>query len=250
MKIIIRFIKFLFTLFAGAVFILSLILVVPCYFFIFTFYPKEKAPRIAHGLSKRWAKTVLTFFLIRVKVIHKEYINPEQTYVFVANHQSQIDIPAYAVSCSNTLRFLAKKELTKIPLLGYVINHLYISVDRKDKAAKIKSMENMMASLREGVSVFICPEGTRNRTDQPLLSFHDGAFRLAIESQLPLAVLTIKGAEKLLSPLRPLELSPGTLTCIWSKPVETKGMTMNDLEALKENARGLMMECLADDVKG
>ena len=177
-------------------------------------------------------------------------IDPSQTYVFIANHQSFLDIPAYAIACNNSIRFLAKVELTKIPLLGYVIRKIYITVDRKDKAARLKSIENMLDSLREEISVFICPEGTRNRTEKPLLDFHDGAFRLAIESQLPLAVLTVKGAEKLLSPLRPLELSPGTITCVWAKPIATSGMNIDDLPRLKEEARNLMLAILDESGNG
>ncbi len=238
---VIRFFKVLFTIFAALFFIVTFFIFVPVYFLIFTFFPDKKAAHIAHGLSRIWAKTLFTVFLVRARVKNKNYIDPKQTYVFVANHQSQLDIPSYALSCKNSFRFLAKIELTKIPLLGYVIRRLYIPVDRKDKIARAKSIENMKNSLREGISVFICPEGTRNRTDQPLLDFHDGAFRLAIESQLPLAVLTVKGAEKLLTPLRPLELSPGVIHCIWEKPIQTSGMTMADLPKLREQARNLML---------
>ena len=244
MTYILRFFKIIFTLYAGAFFILTFFIFVPCYFFIFTFYSDKKSPHKAHRLSQTWAKTLFTFFLIRAKVINKDFIDPKQTYVFVANHQSQLDIPAYALSCKNSLRFLAKIELTKIPLLGYVVRKLYISVDRKNKEARIKSIENMKDSLREGISVFICPEGTRNRTNQPLLDFHDGAFRLAIDSQLPLAVLTLTGAEKLSNPLKPLELSPGIIYCTWSKPIITSGMTQEDLPKLKEATRNLMLEIL------
>jgi len=220
---------------------LSFFIFFPCYFIVFNIYPKEKAPKIAHRLSQLWARTLFAIFFIRVRIVNAQFIDAQKTYVFIGNHRSFLDIPAYAIACKNTIRFLAKVELTKIPLLGYVIRKTYISVDRKDKAARLQSINNMLDSLKEKISVFICPEGTRNRTERPLLDFRDGAFRLAIESQLPLAVLTVKGADKLLSPKRPLELSPGIITCIWSKPIDTLGMTMDDLETLKEKARVLMI---------
>ena len=215
------------------------------YFLAFTFLPASKAPHYAHRyVSRNGAAILLTLFGVRLIIKNRDFIDPGQTYVFAANHQSQLDIPAFARSCRNTVRFLAKAELTKVPVLGYVIRKLYISVNRSDKSDRAKSMENMMASLREGVSVFICVEGTRNRTDQPLLPFKDGAFRLAIESQLPLAVLTIIDSKKLLNPNRPFELSPGTMHGAWSRPIETKGMTMDDLPKLKEMARDCMMKVL------
>jgi 1-acyl-sn-glycerol-3-phosphate acyltransferase len=241
MHFVFRILRILFTVYAALFFILTFFIVIPCYFIIFSFFSKEKAPAIAHRITQFWGKILFIFFFIRVKVKNKKFIDPKQTYVFVANHQSQLDIPAYTIACKNTLRFLAKVELTKAPLLGYVIRNLYITVDRKDKEARNRSMENMKRSLREGISVFICPEGTRNKTDQPLLDFRDGAFRLAIESQLPLAVLTLRNSGKLLSPHRPFEMSPGVIQCIWSEPVVTVGLTMDDLEMLKEKTRILMI---------
>ena len=244
MNFIPRVLRFLFSLVIVVLFVITFFITIPIYFFIFTFFKKARAAVIAHQLTRYWGRTLFIIFLIRIKIKNKNLIDPKKTYVFVANHQSFLDIPAYTVACSNTLRFLAKVELTKAPLLGYVIKNLYISVDRKDKMARVKSMENMMDSLKDGVSVFICPEGTRNRTDKPLLDFHDGAFRLGIESQLPIAVLTLQDSKKLLSPSRPFELSPGILHGIWSKPIDTKGMTMEDLSRLKEMAKNLMLENL------
>ncbi len=160
------------------------------------------------------------------------------------HHRSMLDIPAYALASKNTFRFLSKAELARIPVLGFIIRNLYITVDRKNKNDRARSMEAMLQSLRDGVSIFICPEGTRNKTTAPLLEFRDGAFRTAIAAQVPLAVLTVKNAENLLSPLRPIELRPGTVELIWSNPIPTKGMTMDDLEKLKAMARALMISNL------
>jgi 1-acyl-sn-glycerol-3-phosphate acyltransferase len=103
----------------------------------------------------------------------------------------------------------------------------------------------MKASLRERFSVALFVEGTRNRSDKPLLDFKDGAFRLAIEAQVPLAVLTVLDSGRLQNPIRPFELSPGTVHCVWSKPIETAGMTAADVPVLKEKARQLMLGELA-----
>ena len=237
----IRGIRFIYGMLAAVLFAVSLILVVPVYFIVFSFFPQKRAPHIAHKISRAWAKIFYIIFLIRVKTNGKQLIDDTKTYVFISNHLSQLDIPAYAIACKNTIRFLAKIELTKIPLMGYIIRKLYLSVDRSSKEARSQSMLNMQKSLQEGISVFICPEGTRNRTSQPLLDFKDGAFRLAIKAQVPLAVLTVLDSQKLLSPLRPVELAPGTIHAIWDKPIDTTGMTEDDLPALKEKARALML---------
>ena len=239
---LIRALRFLFGIYAALVFTVTMLIVVIAYVFIFSFAPKKKAPHWAHRyVSYNWAKTLFIFFLVRWKIKNLHLIDPKENYVFVANHRSMLDIPAYALASKNTFRFLSKAELTKIPVLGFIIRNLYITVDRKDKNDRVRSMEAMMKSLRDGVSIFICPEGTRNKTKEPLLDFRDGAFRIAIQAQVPIAVLTVKNAEKLLSPLRPIELRPGTIELVWSKPIPTKGMTMDDLDKLKNMARSQMI---------
>lgn len=226
-------------------FAITLFMVLPAYLLIFTFTSRAQAPHLAHqGVSRNWAKLLFPLFFIRYRVHGMEKLDTRKTYVFIANHRSMLDIPAYALACKNTFRFLAKKELTRIPGLGWIIQKLYISVDRSDNTGRAKSMEAMKQSLREGISVFICPEGTRNTSDRALLPFKDGAFRLAIEAQVPLAVLTVTGSDKRLSPLHPLTLLPGDLTCIWDEPIETRGMTTSDVEELKERARNLMLNHL------
>lgn len=235
----------LFGLFAAIVFAVTLVLVIPCFFLIFTFSNAKRAPHLAHQyIARNWARILFPFFGIRLKIEGKEKLITGNTYVFIANHRSQLDIPAYALATDHTFRFLAKEELTRIPLLGYVIRKLYISVNRKDKAARARSMDKMVQSIRDGISVFICPEGTRNTTDRPLLDFRDGAFRLAIAVQVPVAVMAIIGSDKLLSPKHPTALSPGTMICRWGEPIDTKGMTEADVPKLKEKATIQMLELL------
>ena len=239
-----RILRFIYSLYCIVPFVISFIIVVPCYFLIFNFYSKQKAPQVAHSLSRFWAAYLFFFFFIRVKIKNKEFIDPKQTYVFVANHLSLLDIPLYARACSNTLRFLSKAELTKIPLMGYIIKNLYITVDRSDKKDRSKSLDRMQASLDEGISVFLAPEGTRNKTNVPLLEFREGAFRLAIKAQVPLAILTIKNSQKLLSPHRPLEMRPGTIYAEWSEPLKTTNLREDDFLLLKEKTRETMLSVL------
>lgn len=214
---------------------------------VFIFASKKRAPHIAHAVNRRWAALIHFIFFIPLRVKNKELIDPNRVYVFVANHRSQLDIPAYALACTNTFRFLAKAELTKIPLMGFLIKKLYLTVNRADRANRNRSIEVMKKSLDEGISVFLCPEGTRNRKDEPmLLDFRDGAFRLAIATQTPVAVLTLFNTGEKLSPNRPIELSPGAIYGTWDKPIETKGMTADDVPALKEKVRQLMIQHLTE----
>lgn len=138
-------------------------------------------------------------------------------------------------------KFLSKKELTKIPFFGYIITNLCILIDRTRKDSRAAGVKAMEEALAEGMSITIYPEGTRNRTSKPLKSMYDGAFRLAINTQTPIMVQTLLNASSLTDPLRKLDLSAGIITAIWDAPVETKGMTLDDVEKLKEQVRQIML---------
>ncbi|MCK6641227.1 MAG: 1-acyl-sn-glycerol-3-phosphate acyltransferase [Bacteroidia bacterium] len=228
-------------IYALLVFVVTMMITTLMYAVIFSVFPKSRSPFIAHRLSRIWAHALSYLLFIPSRVRNTNLIDPKKTYVFVANHQSQLDIPLYAIACSNTFRFLAKAELTKIPLMGYIIRNLYLSVNRADRSDRNKSIEVMRKSLDEGISVFLCPEGTRNRHEEPpLLEFRDGAFRLAIATGTPIAALTVLNTGRKLSPVRPVALAPGYLDAVWAEPIETKGMTMEDLPVLKEQVMNNM----------
>ena len=229
-----------YAVYGAAVFAATLALVTPCYFAIFVTSGK-KAPHIAHSFSRVWAKVAYTFFLIRVRVTGKEHIDPKQTYVFVSNHRSLLDVPLAALACKNTFRFLAKEELTRIPGLGYIIRNLYVTVQRKDKDDRKRSKDKLLKSLHEGISIFIFAEGTRNKSSEPMLEMRDGAFSLAIDAQVPLAVLSIMNSDKHLPAKGFYNLLPGVIHAHWTTPIETKGMQDTDTEKLRLKAREIIV---------
>ncbi|MCU0435351.1 MAG: 1-acyl-sn-glycerol-3-phosphate acyltransferase [Bacteroidia bacterium] len=242
--IFLRILRVLFGIYAILIFLASLLVFPLLYALVFLLFSDTKAPHIAHRIISRvWAHYLHFFFFQPIRVKNREVLDPDAAYVFIANHRSQLDIPLFAVACKNTFRFLAKAELAKVPLMGYVIKKLYITVNRKDVADRNRSIEKMKHSLDDGVSVFICPEGTRNRKEDPIVSdFRDGAFRLAILAQRPLAVLTVFNTADKLHPNRPFEMSPGTLYARWSEPIATTGLTVEDIPALRERIHRQMTE--------
>jgi len=239
-----KVLKALYAVYGILVVIISYFFVLPAYLVVFAFFSKDRAPFAAHKVSRFWAKFLFTFFFIRVDVKGKELIDSTQAYILISNHNSQLDIPLFALACSNTFRFLSKIEVTRVPVFGYIVKRLYITVDRKSRKDSIESVERMKDSLlREKISVVLFPEGTRNRSNEPLLNFKDGAFRLAIETQLPLAVLTILNTKEFV-PAGKFELKPGTIHAAWSEPIDTKGMTANDIPMLKEKVREVFLRNL------
>lgn len=186
---------------------------------------------------------ILTMSLIRVKVHNRERVDKHGTYVFVANHGAQIDIPAGAMANPIAARFLAKSEIQKIPMFGYMVKMIGIYVDRRSKESREKAYRYMIEALQHGESIFIYPEGTRNRTDQPLKEFKDGAFKVAVLAQVPIMVQTLVNTRELNDP-RGYHLKPGTVHVYWSEPISTIGLTEADIPALKDKVRGEMLRHL------
>ncbi len=178
---------------------------------------------------------------IRLKVIGKEKIKKEKTYVFVSNHLSWIDTISNASATPQPAKFLAKSELKKFPVFGFMVNMLGIMVDRKDKESRDRSFQILVNELRIGNSIFIYPEGTRNRTPELLKEFKDGAFRAAIAAQVPVSWQVLIGTKELNKNDVPF-LLPGTVTVVFGDPIETTGMTENDIPTLHQRVKNEMLE--------
>ena len=239
MQVIKKLILFLFTIWAVIALIVSLLIITPIYAIIFLLLGKKGGPA-AHGLSRIWGTYVLLVCGLRLKVHGRKKLDPGETYVFISNHRSQLDIPLASRATTHFFKFLSKAELGKIPLLGYIIRKLYITVERKNARDGVRALEKMKKSLDEGISIWLFPEGTRNKTDAPLADFYDGAFQVAVNSGKPIAVLTIIDTGKL-SPPGSLFISPGKVNAYWDEPISTVGLNRKDIPALREKARQLMI---------
>lgn len=225
-------------------FMVSMAILTPIYAIILAIGGKKYAMPCIWFNYRYVSRFLLFMFLVRVKIYGKEKIDPKKTYVVVANHVAQLDIVAGAAATPQPARFLAKSEILKIPFFGYMTKMLAIVVERGKKESREKSFRYMVEALRRGESLFIYPEGTRNRTNLPLKEFKDGAFRVAIMAQVPIAVHTLVGTKELNNP-NGFQIFPGTVKVYWSEPIETTGMTLNDLPRLKEMVREQMMKHLA-----
>jgi 1-acyl-sn-glycerol-3-phosphate acyltransferase len=141
------------------------------------------------------------------------------------------------------LRFLAKKELYKIPLVSFALRTMgMIAVDRSNPDAAANSIELAVSHLRNGKSVILFPEGTRNR-GEGLLPFKKGAFVLAIKAQVPIVPVVIFGAEKSIAP-DTIFLYPATIRMIFHDPIDTSGIDLEQRTELLEKTRSIMERTL------
>lgn len=180
--------------------------------------------RWAHFVPPWCARLVLFLWGIRIKRMGNfDAINPEHQYIFVANHRSYLDALISASSTYNFVKFLGKAEILHWPVLGYLLNKFYVPVWRDDKEHRQWSMQQMQQKLETGASFYIFPEGTCNTEKTLLKHFHSGAFRLAIQNQLPIAPLTFIGTAEHF-PRHGYMLIPGTVYVYYHTPISTNGM--------------------------
>lgn len=169
-----------------------------------------KAPRTIQVL---WSRSVLWFLLVPIKVTGRENVNPKQSYVFVANHQSFLDVFAVYGWLPNNFKWLMKKEIRKVPFVGTackVAGHIF--VDRSNPRAALQSMEHIKGELVDGISTVIFPEGTRTKTGE-MGRFKQGAFKIAMDLNLPVVPLSLKGFHHAM-PARQLFVNPKASTVL------------------------------------
>lgn len=243
MQILKQVLKAVWSLWGLVVFLVTLVVVTPLYILVLTFGGENRQKK-AHRISQAWARVLFKAYVIRVIVHNKNLLDPDKPFIFVANHASQLDIPAMAVATDHFFKFLAKQELTRIPLLGRIIKQLYLTVDRSNPRARAQSMATMQAALSAGTSVVIFPEGSRNQSSSSLMRFHDGAFSLSYQTGYPLAVLTIVGSGSRLPANNPFQLCPGTLHCYWETILDPQIFETNVVENLKTKAREAILNRL------
>jgi 1-acyl-sn-glycerol-3-phosphate acyltransferase len=131
-----------------------------------------------------WVFSLLT--RIRYEFYGREKIDRKKAYIYVSNHTSFLDLPGIRMLIPGQFRPLAKKELLKIPVFGWIARSATIIVDRSSSQSRKRSLDKLKAALLEGISILIFVEGTQNRSKDLLQPFHDGAFRIAVDTQQPL----------------------------------------------------------------
>ncbi|WP_242927714.1 lysophospholipid acyltransferase family protein [Pontibacter vulgaris] len=197
---------------------------------------KAKWYRHVHNINRFWSSSSLRMFLAPLQLEWRMHFDRNKQYVFTPNHSSYLDIPLLLHTIPGFLNFVGKSSLTKVPLWGKVYQKLYIAVDRKSAMSSAKSYIQSVRSLEAGRNLVIFPEGTIPKTaGEKLLEFKDGPFKLAIEKQLPVVPVTMPYNQYFLPDLDgKLKVRWHPLKIVLHEPIETKGMTLQDLPALKE----------------
>jgi len=151
--------------------------------------------KMTNWTIRSWAKVILWISGIRLTIEGLENIDPQKPYIFAMNHIGMYDIPAAFVSIPQTGRFIAKKELFKIPILatGMRLSGI-LKIDRGNSADARKTLEKAIKTIKEGCSVIIFPEGTRSKTNE-IQAFKKGGFIIALQGAIPILPTIISGTQ-------------------------------------------------------
>ena len=194
--------------------------------------------RPIYWVARQGCRLALWLSGVRVRYVNLGLTRRHRVSIFVSNHVSQLEPPAL-LAVLPRIAFILKKELSRIPLLGYIMRlGSFIYVDRSRSDSRHHALEQAKQTLADGVSLMIFPEGTRSR-DGKMLPFRPGPFTMAIESGVPVTPITVHGAGRLM-PRGSLKIRPGKMTIVFHESIETAGMGPGDRSALMERVRGVM----------
>ncbi|MFC4870919.1 lysophospholipid acyltransferase family protein [Negadavirga shengliensis] len=212
----------------------SLLMVIFSPFILIPLFVSPRGSKTAFFFVRLWDNFWSFMVGIRYRIHGKEHIDRLQPYIYIFNHRSYLDAPVIPMAIPQDIRALGKKELAKIPVFGLLVSRLAVWVDRKDPKSREKSIGQLKNFLHKGHSIIVAPEGTRNDTGYALLPFYTGAFRLAVETQVPIIPMAVIGADKLL-PKGTLLMRPGTIHIYFSSPIyPDKAENTLAVETLKE----------------
>jgi 1-acyl-sn-glycerol-3-phosphate acyltransferase len=205
-------------------------------------------PRLASKIcGTAWARvnSFITPMLVRVE--GRERVDPRQSYVIVANHQSQYDIFVLYGWLGIEFKWVMKKELRKVPMIGVSCERIgHIFIDRSNRQAAIETINQAKAKIVDGVSILFFPEGTRS-PDGRLKLFKRGAFRMALDLELPLLPVTVVGTRDVL-PAGTRRLFPGRARLVFHDPIPTAGLGDEDLPRLIDQTREAITSALPPEL--
>ncbi len=201
--------------------------------------PEPGGQKIFIGIARIWMRIWLPLSGCRFLVTGHQNFKKDQAYIVTCNHNSLLDIPLSSPFIPGANKTIAKSSFVKVPLFGFYYMKGAVLVDRKSEKSRRQSFEKMKAVLRKGMHMCIYPEGTRNRGPEPLKKFHDGAFRLAVETGTPIIPAVILNTSRVLPLDKAFYFLPGKIEMHFLPPVSSQNITASEL---REKVFGIMCD--------
>lgn len=239
-----KIIQRLYSIYGSIVFILTFLVLLPV--FAFTI---ETSGRKARGrkLNRVWSMVFFGMLFFRVRMENLHQFKVRGPYVIVANHFSYLDIPVLGLIPFD-LVFIGKSSLGKVPLFGYMFKNLHIAVDRNSLKSRGESVQRAREALDQGSSVVFFPEGGISSTEPPKMArFKDGAFKAAVDKQIPVIPITLSYNHLILPDDGRFLLRYKPVKVVIHPPVSVEGLGIREVGELKEKCYRIIQEQLWKD---
>ena len=230
-------------------YILVLVPIIVLFPFILATILSEKTYPLFFKIARLWSKVILIGMGFNYSIEGDEVFEDGKSYMLVANHTSMTDIMLMLIAVKNhPFVFVGKKELAKIPIFGFIYKRVCILVDRSNSKSRYQVFERAQKRIHQGLSICIFPEGGVPEEHIVLDEFKDGAFRIALEHGLPIVPMVFFDNKKRFS-YTFFSGSPGKMRAKIYPIIETKGKTLEDKNALKQQVREIILQPLLEDLK-
>jgi 1-acyl-sn-glycerol-3-phosphate acyltransferase len=230
-------------------YILVLVPIIVLFPFILATILSEKTYPLFFKIARLWSKIILIGMGFNYSIEGDEVFEDGKSYMLVANHTSMTDIMLMLIAVKNhPFVFVGKKELAKIPIFGFIYKRVCILVDRSSSKSRYAVFERAQKRIHQGLSICIFPEGGVPEEHIVLDEFKDGAFRIALEHGLPIVPMVFFDNKKRFS-YTFFSGSPGKMRAKIYPIIETKGKTLEDKNALKQQVREIILQPLLEDLK-
>ncbi|MBX3241473.1 MAG: 1-acyl-sn-glycerol-3-phosphate acyltransferase [Chitinophagaceae bacterium] len=225
--------------FWGALVFIPTLLIAVIPIWLTNFIKEPAGTEIFRRVSNIWMRIFIFLIGCRLSIKGREHFAKGQNYIVVSNHNSYMDIPLTTPFIPGPNKTIAKAELAKVPLFGTIYKRGSILVDRKSEKSRKESIGKMKEVLQQGLHMCIYPEGTRNKSTEPLRPFHDGAFKLAVDTRKPVIPVLLFNTRKVLpGSSKPFYLWPAHLKMYFLSPIE--GLPEDTVSSLKERVFNIM----------
>jgi 1-acyl-sn-glycerol-3-phosphate acyltransferase len=221
----------LFALWAMLIFIPTMLVALP-FIAASGLWKEPTSTRLFQPVTRVWMRVFFFFTGIRMQIRGKEHFKKGEAYIVICNHNSFMDVPLTTPFIPGPNKTIAKKEMASIPIFGIIYRRGSVLVDRKSEESRKNSYAQMKEVLSLGLHMCIYPEGTRNKTDQPLQPFHAGAFRLAEDTGRPILPAVIFNTAKVLPAGKGFFFWPVKVRMEFLEPIEVNGRSTDELKKI------------------
>lgn len=206
--------------FWGAIIFIITLLIVVIPIWLTNYIKEPTGTEVFRKISNIWMRIFIFLIGCRLIVKGREYFKKGEKYIVTSNHNSYMDVPLTTPFIPGPNKTIAKAELAKTPLFGLIYQRGSILVDRKNEKSRKDSFGKMKEVLQQGMHMCIYPEGTRNKTTEPLKPFHDGAFKLAMDTRTEIIPVLLFNTKRVLpGPAKPFYLWPSTMHMHFLPPI-------------------------------